>query len=287
MARGRCLPLLFLSLCASCANPGDGGALSGVRFTFAVADVGQGLAHFGAAGNRAVIWDVGPDTSYHKWYAAYAGLGSPRIEAAAISHSHNDHYGALKFFDGRVDWGGEIIVSPYEDTAGLRENVSALWRPKVKFNFCARGDTLRALGPVEIVCLWPPKGLDIATPVEDDLKNRYSLVFSVRHNGARALITSDIDSAAMEEIAAHSEYGLRAQILSVPHHGSKGSVNPLFFAYVKPETAVISCARQNTYGHPSVEMVDELTNRWGVNILYTFIPEDRAVFVSNGYYWER
>jgi competence protein ComEC len=267
-----------------CANPaGDAGA--GVRFTFAAADVGQGLAQIGVVGKRAVLWDVGPDSGYQGWRAAYVGLGSPRIESVIISHSHSDHYGALKSFDARADWSGELVVSPYEDTALLRESAGA-WADRVKFKTCARGDTLRALSPVTVVCIWPPPDLDAPRPVEDGLKNRYGLVFSVSHGSARVLITSDIDSAAMEEIAAHTRYGLRAQLMVVPHHGSAGSVNPLFFAYAAAETAIISCARENTYGHPSDKMIAELALRWRTGILYTFISTDNTAFVSNGYYWD-
>jgi len=268
-----------------CANPADTAGGGQVRVTFAVADVGQGLAQFGVVGKRAVLWDVGPDSGYEALRTAYAGFGAPRIESVIISHSHADHCGALKRFDARFDWSGEIVVSPYEDTAALRKS-AGIWAGRVTFKPCVRGDTLRALGNVDIVCLWPPPDLEIGRPIEDNLKNRYSLVFSVRHGSARVLITSDIDSAAMSEIAVHSAHDLRAALLSVPHHGSAGSVNPLFFSYVAAETAVISCAENNTYGHPSPKMVDELEINWRVKVLYTFVPADITAFVSNGYYWD-
>ncbi|GBU22211.1 hypothetical protein R80B4_02117 [Fibrobacteres bacterium R8-0-B4] len=285
--------IMFLSaslllLSANCANPIDDGSAGG-RFTFAVADVGQGLAQFGVIGKRAVVLDVGEN--YSAWRAAYMGLGSPRIESIIISHSHKDHYGALQSFGSTLDWSGEIVVSPYEDTAKLRDYAIA-WRDRIKFKTCARGDTLRPLGATaEIVCLWPPQDLNIKFELFDnndndndnDLKNHYSLVFSVRHANARALITSDIDNAAMTEIAAHCRYDLQAQILSVPHHGSAGSVNPLFFSYAAPEIAVISCSIDNKYGHPSVQMVEELQTR-SVMIKYTYI-DGTVTFGSNKYYW--
>lgn len=276
-----CLIVIFFT---GCANPADT-PVDHVRFTFAVADVGQGLAQFGVVGKRAVLWDVGPDSGYGAWRSTYADLGSPRVESVIISHSHADHYGALKRFETRLDWSGEIVVSPYEDTVLLRKS-AGVWANRVTFKICSRGDTLRMLSPVDIVCLWPPPGLEIGRPIEDNLKNRYSLVFSVRHGNARALVTSDIDSAAMSAIAVHSAHGLRAGLLSVPHHGSAGSVNPLFFSYAAAETAVISCSADNSYGHPSPKMVDELEIGWRVKILYTFIPADITTFVSNGYYWD-
>ncbi|MDR2694451.1 MAG: hypothetical protein LBB74_09605 [Chitinispirillales bacterium] len=271
-------PLLLLL--TNCANPADGGAAGG-RFTFAVADVGQGLAQFGVVGKRTVVWDVG--NNYVAWRGAYINLGSPRVESIIISHTESDHCGALQSFGASLDWSGEIVVSAYEDTAKLRESAAA-WANRIKFKSCVRGDTLRTLGAaVEIVCLWPPRGLNMETPLPDNMKNHCSLVFSIRHGSARALITSDIDAAAMTEIAAHSRYDLRAQILSVPHHGSAGSVNPLFFSYVSPEAAVISCSSDNAYGHPSPQMIDELQRR-SDRVMYTYI-DGTVTFSGNRYYW--
>jgi len=269
----------LLLLLANCANPVDDGSPGG-RFVFAVADVGQGLAQFGAAGGRAVAWDVGDN--YAAWRAAYVNLGSPRIESVIISHTDFDHYGALESFGSALDWSGEIVVSVYEDTAKLRETAPA-WSDRIAFRLCARGDTLRPLGPaVDVICLWPPPGLD-KTEFPKEWKNHYSLVFSVRHGTARALITSDVDDDAMSEIAAHSRHGLQAQILSVPHHGSAGSVNPLFFSYATPDIAVISCSIDNKYGHPSPKMVEELQYHTDI-IKYTYI-DGTITFTSNKYYW--
>jgi len=271
---------ICLTLFVNCNNPVNGGENN--RFTFCVADIGQGLSQFGVMGGRAVVWDMGPPDQYAAWRAAYGGLGSPRVEMIAISHSDADHLGGLQRLDGGVNWSGVTVVSPFEDTAKIRAS-AGVWSSRVEFRFCVSGDTLRVFNSVEIVCLWPPAEIEAELPLDGVMRNRYSLVFSVRHGRSRALVTSDVDSAAMNEIAARSGYDLRAQILSVPHHGSAGSVSPLFFAYASPEIAVISCARQNSYGHPTRQMIDAL-DMLGVNLLYTYL-DNTVTFVSNGYYW--
>jgi beta-lactamase superfamily II metal-dependent hydrolase len=48
---------------------------------------------------------------------------------------------------------------------------------------------------------------------------------------------------------------------------------------------VISCARQNTYGHPSIQMIDQLMGQ-GARLMYTYL-DNTVTFVSNGYYWYR
>jgi len=274
---------LLFCLSAGCQNPAAPTSKEYGRFTFCVADVGQGLAQFGVMDGRAVVWDMGPTGQYEAWRGTYDALGNPRIELIVISHSDDDHFGGLRRLDANVNWNGNLAVSPFEDTAKIRAGAGA-WKERIAFQLCAAGDTINTFNSVEIICLWPPKDAEPELPLNSVMRNRYSLVFSVRHGYSRALITSDIDSVSMTSIATRSAYDLRAQILSAPHHGSAGSVNSLFFAYVSAETAVFSCSGNNNYGHPSAAMIDALSYL-GADLLYTYL-DNSVSFVSNGYYWQ-
>jgi competence protein ComEC len=272
---------IITTLFITCTNPANDDGQK--RFIFATANVGQGLAQFGVIDGRAVVWDMGPPNQYDLWRNAYNTLNRPRIESIIITHSDNDHYGGLEHLDASIEWNGTVIISPFEDTAKIRAASAGNFRERIKFQLCAAGDTLKILNGVNIICLWPPADIILELPLDSRERNRYSLVFSIRHGHSRAIVTGDIDSVAMEMIAVRSGYDLRAQILSAPHHGSAGSVNPLFFSYVSPQTAVVSCASQNSYGHPSREMIDVLTYM-GTYLMYTYL-DGTVTFTSNGYYW--
>ena len=278
---GTIVTLLFCFF-AGCGNPAVPTSEEYGRFTFCVADVGQGLAQFGVMGGRAVVWDMGPPEQYEAWRGTYEALGSPRVELIIISNSDDDHCGGLRHLDENVNWNGNLAVSPFEDTAKIRDGAGA-WKERVVFQSRAAGDTIKIFNSAEIICLWPPKDAEPELPLNEAMRNRYSLVFSIQHGYSRALVTSDIDSVSMLSIAVRNAHNLRAQILSAPGHGSAGSVNSLFFAYVSAETAVIPCARNKNYGHPSAQMIDALLNA-GANLLYTYI-DNSVSFSSNGYYW--
>ena len=47
-------------------------------------------------------------------------------------------------------------------------------------------------------------------------------------------------------------------ILKVAHHGSKHSTSQLFLENTTPEIAVISAGKDNSYGHPSDRVIDDL-----------------------------
>ena len=49
-----------------------------------------------------------------------------------------------------------------------------------------------------------------------------------------------------------------ADVLKVGHHGSRSSTTPAFLAAVAPRAAVISCGRENRFGHPAPETLKTL-----------------------------
>ena len=56
--------------------------------------------------------------------------------------------------------------------------------------------------------------------------------------------------------------------LKVGHHGSANSSGREFLEKIRPETGVISCAEENSYGHPSAEAVSRLEEA-GCFLAYT------------------
>jgi competence protein ComEC len=58
-------------------------------------------------------------------------------------------------------------------------------------------------------------------------------------------------------------------ILKMPHHGSKYSISEEFYAGISPDVAVISCGRNNLYGHPHTETMETL-DEYGIPSLITW-----------------
>jgi competence protein ComEC len=257
------------------------------RLRFVAVDVGQGLAQIGAVGPQAVAWDMGLPSGIWAWQSAYQGLGRPHIEAIVVSHSDWDHCGGLTMLPESLDFSGVIIVHPGEDTTYLREQCVPAWSGRIRFLTLMRGDTICGLTGIHIECLWPLGDLGADSLRESsELRNRYSLVFAITCGETRLLLTSDIDTVA--EAAMAREYGARLQgeILVAPHHGSASAADPVFFGYVHPDAAIVSCAAPpNQYGHPSSEFLD-LAFQMGITVWTTY-GEGSIFLNSNGEYWER
>lgn len=252
-------------------------------FTFSLVDVGQGLSQVGIVGLKAIVWDIGPPESYSNWLRQYKTLGSPYIEAIAISHTDLDHCGGLQGIDSMIKWSGLLISSPYEDTSFLRSQLIG-FKKTSSIRCILQGDSIDLLRNIIIHCIWPPEGKSDSLPFNGDMKNRYSLAFTVSNHNTSIVISSDIDSTAAGKLARDYGKELHSDLLVVPHHGSDGSLQPMFLGFIRPQKALISCALENPYGHPSETVLSFLL--WmGVEIRCTYI-EKSITFQSNGYYWE-
>ena len=73
----------------------------------------------------------------------------------------------------------------------------------------------------------------------------------------RVLIMGDAPKVVEKAIIKdHPE--LRTDILKVGHHGSNTSTDESFVKSVKPKTAIISCGKNNKYGHPHKDVINVL-----------------------------
>ena len=81
------------------------------------------------------------------------------------------------------------------------------------------------------------------------------------------MFTGDI-SKSIEQKLAEEGIDLDSDILKVSHHGSKYSTIDEFLAKVSPQIAVIEVGKDNSYGHPTQEVLDRLV-KYGIDIFRT------------------
>lgn len=80
--------------------------------------------------------------------------------------------------------------------------------------------------------------------------NNFSVVTRLDCGPHSFLFTADVEIEALSRLRTQSDDG-RVRVLKVPHHGSRSSLDEAWIQHVKPETAVISVGRRNSYGHPA------------------------------------
>jgi competence protein ComEC len=234
-------------------------------------DVGQGDGLVLATGRpeEAVVVDTGPDP--RRASNCLRRLGIRRVSMAVLTHLHADHVSGLRTVLGEIPVGA-VAIGP------LRE-------PEWAFDDLVR-DTRAHRTPIVTLqagqrLAWPGLVLDVLAPdpgvtrtqTADDA-NDASLVIRATTPAGRVLLTGDVELPGQGRLVS-SGADLRADVLKVPHHGSRYTT-PRFLRAVRPRLALISVGAGNDYGHPNPFVIDTLA-RAGTRVLRTDQEGDIAV----------
>lgn len=124
------------------------------------------------------------------------------------------------------------------------------------------GDVIR-FGDAEVHVLWPRAATDSNEPS----RNNDSVVLRITLGKRSILLTGDIEKSAERALVSWSPLvsvnalissTLQADVVKVPHHGSRSSSTLPFVVATKPAFAIISVGQSSIFGHPHSEVVE----RW-------------------------
>jgi competence protein ComEC len=180
---------------------------------------------------------------------AFWALGVRRLDYMSVTHGDADHIGgaASVFRDFRPFevWEG-VPVPPHKPMNELRalSDVSATaWRT-------LQPDDKVAFGAVDLFVRHPPR----PDWERQRVRNNDSEVIEIRYGGVSFVFTGDIDREVEREILP-SFPSAALRVLKAPHHGSATSSSHAFLAALRPDIAVISAGRGNTFGHPAPDVL--------------------------------
>lgn len=239
-------------------------------------DVGQGdseLVIF--PGNIKVMTDAGPDDSVLASLARAMPPGDDYIDVAIISHPQLDHFNGYNFILDHYRIGA-FIYNGRDDDPGVKE-----W-PALKAKIAAKHIPLITLGAGDEIKIGANDEIDMLSPIpafdQSAELNDTGFVELIKTPQFRTLLTADIGFNVEDWLVAQSKTAsggagtaadIRADVLKVPHHGSKYSSGDAFLRAVNPEVAVIEVGAHNTYGHPGSSTLARLTSDTNALVLRT------------------
>lgn len=225
----------------------------GKRLELFFFDVGQGDSEMIALpGNVKILIDGGPNNGRAATsLGEVLPWGDRYIDAVIMSHMELDHFGGLLDVLKRYDVGVFIYNGRVVETESAKELLALLKERKIPIVIVGEGDKIRYEG----------NALEIISGQKESTKktnaNESALVAKFTGGGATALFTGDIGKSTEEWLAQTKK--VKADIIKIPHHGSKFSSTEEFLKAVHPRVAIIEVGK-NSYGHPTKEVLERIKN---------------------------
>ncbi len=243
------LPLLLPVLLWQAPRPGPG------EFDLLAADVGQGNAVLVRTATHSLLYDAGPRYSLesdagHRVLVPLLRALDERLDLLVLSHRDIDHTGGAA---------AVLAMQPWTELLGSIEATHPLQaaRPARR---CTAGQRWN----------WDGVDFEVLHPLEGDgganggaaKPNAVSCVLRIGNGRAAVLLAGDIERPQELALVARSAPGtLRADLLLVPHHGSKTSSSAELLGAVQPGVALVQAGYRNRFGHPAPVVRDAYAAR--------------------------
>ena len=215
-------------------------------------DVGQGDAELiMTSDGKTVLIDSGTPESRTVLTGYLKEQGVKKIDYFVLTHPHADHIGGAAAVLDAFDVVNVIMTDAPTTTSTYKKVLQKIDEKDFGVIFAEAGKEY-SLGEAKITILGP------VSDYSDDLNNT-SIVLRLTYGRAAFMFTGDAEKKAEQDMLTKfpASY-FRADVLKLGHHGSSTSTSDGWFFAVSPEYAVISCGRNNDYGHPHREILSLL-----------------------------
>lgn len=218
------------------------------QVTVEILDIGQGdsILIRSPEGKTALI-DAGPTKDGAAKLLKSKGIAT--IDLVVVSHHHSDHFGGM-----------EQIIRLYKPRYFLASNSGHTTKSYLKLLKTVEEEQITVIAPTS-----RPRKIELGSveltifpqPPEDTRnENNNSIGIRLRYGNFSALLTGDSEvSERRWWRERHPELLRNCTILKLAHHGSHNGTDQRLLQLVKPELAVVSLGKDNSFGHPHAEVL--------------------------------
>lgn len=252
----------------------EGTELQGDEFAIYYLDVGQSDCTIIKSGDMTMMIDSGTGNQISNIEESIKTLKIDVIDYLVLTHPHEDHIGGAKdvieyctvknVIMPKLSAENMVTTYTYESLleAIAEHNINAI-PAEPGYEFSLNNASVHIFAPLE----------------QDEDINNMSIVLKVIYGETSFLFQGDAEKK-VENALLKTDYDLTADVLKVGHHGSNTSSVDKYLKAVNPEIAVISCGKDNDYGHPHDEVLERIDSN---NITpYITATDGDITIVSDG-----
>lgn len=221
-------------------------------------DIGQGDAILIQTPNGTqVLIDAGANNKVVNELSQIIPFFDRTIDIIIPTHSDLDHVGGFPEILRRFEI-KNYFDSGFVDEDDLNTEIKLLVQNEKNINVkkISRGDNiiLDKENNISFEVLWPNSNFETSD------NNERSIVLRLDYGKTSFLFTGDA-SSKIEKILVENSTStniLDIDVLKAGHHGSKTSSSLEFLEKTSPELTIISAGKDNKFGHPNKETLDNL-----------------------------
>lgn len=224
-------------------------AKASARLVINYIEVGEGDSILIQQDSKTMLIDTGTINSKDTLTNFLKNQKIKKLDYLVLMDAHDNHIGGAEAIIKNFDIGTVYIPDAPSNTKAYEALVSAMKSKGIKASQPKLGSTFN-LGKAGFVVYGPvnTSTTDIST---------YSIVMKMTFGNKKFLFMGNADTNDETKMISEG-YDLKADVLKIGNNGSNKSTGETFLTSVKPEYAVISCAKNNTYGYPLSETMKKL-----------------------------
>ena len=237
-------------------------------------DVGQGDCALLQTPQGSVLIDCG-EKEYGDDVVAYLdSQGIGELEYFIITHPDSDHMGSAAYVLENVKVKNFIINGKQKSAKFFESALDVIEEKNIGHDVAIPGDKY-IVGALHMEIIGPR-----VDDIDDLESNDSSLIIYATYGSKAFLFTGDAEKEGEELLLKYDAGRIDCDIFSAGHHGAKTSNSLALMQAATPTYVVVSCGKDNSYGHPTAEALNNF-KKVGATV-YRTDELGTIVFVTDG-----
>jgi competence protein ComEC len=235
-------------------------------------DVGQGDCELVQLNNENLLIDSGSSQYNNALISYLKKFGIEKIDYVIATHPHEDHIGNMAAIINSFEINNFYAPKITSSMKSFEEMIEALKNNNLKIIPAKTGKNF-SLGKTAKCEIIAPNSTTY------DNINDYSVILKLTYGDTKFLFTGDAEEVSEKEVI-YNNFDINCDVLKVGHHGSSSSSSTEFLKKITPKVAIISCGKNNNFGHPHKETLNNF-KKFNCKIYRTDI-EGTIILMSDG-----